>query len=90
MFKKYDYACAKVLEYIEKFIYYTEEEKRNMPATQQQRKDQNSTKQEFYIKEKTPDLKFGIWGNVQGKSFHHKKTDFEGMQCGVPRAQSTQ
>lgn len=30
--QKYDMVSSRVLEYIEKFIYYTEEEKRNMPS----------------------------------------------------------
>jgi hypothetical protein len=30
-------------------------------------------------------LKFGIFGNVQGKSYHHKKTDFGKYLSGIPR-----
>lgn len=28
------------------------------------------------VKKEIKDLKIGIWGNVVGKSFHHKKIDF--------------
>ena len=75
----------KIIDFkIEKYTQYTPEEMEKISKTN--KKMDSNNRLEFYLIEGARDLKFGIWGNVQGKSFHHKKTDFGGLQCGIPRA----
>lgn len=85
LLKKYDYISAYTLEYIEKHTTYTPEEMEELKAKASHKKIDSNVKLEFYLTEGAKDVKFGIWGNVQGKSFHHKKTEFGGLSCGVPR-----
>jgi hypothetical protein len=89
LLRKYDLISAHTLEYIEKHTIYTPEEMEKLKAQlSSHKKIDSNTKNEFHLIEGARDVKFGIWGNVQGKSFHHKKTEFGGLSCGIPRTQS--
>lgn len=86
LLRKYDLISAYTLEYIEKHTIYTPEEMEKLKAQlSSHKKIDSNTKNEFHLIEGAKDVKFGIWGNVQGKSFHHKKTEFGGLSCGIPR-----
>ena len=75
--EKFNAACAHVFEYIEEHIFYTKEEKEELEKRPGTRKIDTNQKPEFIIKPAQEDIKFGLWGNVSGKSVHHKKTDFD-------------
>lgn len=85
--EKYDKISAHVLEYIEVHTVRTAEEMEKVKNGNAGLNKGNVTNQksEFDIKETTKDLKFGIYGNVNQKSHHHKKVDFGSMQSQVPR-----
>lgn len=48
-----------------------------------------SLREKILLLEKTKDLQFSIWGNVQGKSVMHKKIEFGPYECAMPMNKTT-
>jgi hypothetical protein len=46
-------------------------------------------REKLILNEKTKDLMFGIWANVQGKSVMHQKISFGNYDCALPMKQAT-
>lgn len=90
--EKYDKVSAYILEYIENHTKITQEEldKQNKQSMGNRKIQVGDLRSEFYIKEASKDIKFGIYGNVQGKSQLHKPVDFDGFSCRTPRQHANQ
>jgi hypothetical protein len=65
---KFDHISAVVLTYIENYTKYTEEEMAAEREKSMNRKIDFSKKPEFTLKEKSPDISFGLFANVLAKS----------------------
>ena len=89
---KFDQVSSHILEYIEDYEYYTEEEKIKYEQQSYGKKVEGDTKPEFTIMEKTKDLKMAIYGNVAGKATLYKPIDFSllGFSSKLPRQHLTQ
>jgi len=86
--RKYDEVSAHILEYIEEHIYFTKEEKeRNQKMQHRGNRGDSDIKPEFFLQQKTKDLKFGIYCNVQGKATIYSAREFEDLKlaCKLPR-----
>jgi len=46
-------------------------------------------REKILLLEKTNDLMFAVWGNVQGKSVMHKKIEFGSYECAMPMNKTT-
>jgi hypothetical protein len=66
--EKFDLISAHVLTYIENYTKYTEEEMMAEREKSLNRKIDFSKKPEFTLREKSPDISFGLFANVGAKS----------------------
>lgn len=46
-------------------------------------------REKLTLNEKTKDLMFAVWANVQGKSVMHQKIAFGNYECALPMKQAT-
>ena len=84
---KFDQVSAHILEFIEEYIKYTPEELEVLKKGIHKNRNESNIKPDFTLRERTADLRFGIFGNVAGKGYHHKPVDFLnlGIMCRIPR-----
>ena len=76
---------------------FIEQHTKLTPAEIAKLKDNNKTRgkgdislrEKILLLEKTKDLQFAIWGNVQGKSVMHKKIEFGPYECAMPMNKTT-
>ena len=74
---KFDHICAHILEFIEFYTKLTPEEIAKLKDnTKTRSKGDMTLREKILLLEKTKDLMFAVWGNVQGKSVMHKKIEF--------------
>jgi len=78
------------LEFIENYTKLTPEEIAKLKDNQKARGKQDlTTREKILLLEKTKDLMFSVWGNVQGKSVMHKKIEFGPYESAMPMNKTT-
>lgn len=88
--QKFDDICSFTLEYIEHYTKLTAEEISKLKDNTKARgKGDLTLREKILLLEKTKDLQFSIWGNVQGKSVMHKKIEFGPYECAMPMNKTT-
>ena len=88
--QKFDHICAHILEFIEVYTKLTPEEIAKQKENQKSRSKGDLTlREKILLLEKTKDLMFAIWGNVQGKSVMHKKIEFGPYEAAMPMNKTT-
>ena len=93
IFHKYDEISAQILTYIENYTKYSEAELEEIKLkgnAQANKRGDISQKAEILLNERSADIHFGIWGNVQAKSVTFRKINFEVFQCAIPRQHASQ
>ena len=73
---KYDQISTDTLTYFEGYTKYTEEEKEKLKQEMAGRNQNLTIKNEVMLCESSPDMMFGIWANVTGKSVKFKPISF--------------
>lgn len=86
---KFDDVTAHILEYIEVYTKLTKEEIEKLKDTKTRGKSDLTVREKILLIEKTKDLQFAVWGNVQGKSVMHKKIEFGAYECAMPMNKTT-
>lgn len=70
--KKFDSICAHIMDYMEQHTKMSKEEiEKAKENTKARGKGDATLREKLIMNEKTKDLMFGIWANVQGKSVMH-------------------
>ena len=88
--KKYDGISAHILEFIEQYTKLTPEEVKKLKDTNKARgKGDLTLREKILLLEKTKDLQFTLWANVQGKSVMHKRIEFGDYECAMPMNKAT-
>ena len=88
--RKFDCICAHILEFIEGYTKLTKEEIEKLKDNQKSRgKGDLTLREKILLLEKSKDLLFAVWGNVQGKSVMHKKIEFGPYECAMPMNKTT-
>ena len=77
--RKFDLVSADIMTYFEGFTKYTEEELAAKKAEMAGRNQQLTIKNTVMLCESAPDLMFGIWANVTGKSVKFQAITFGGV-----------
>jgi hypothetical protein len=87
---KFESISAYILEFIEQYTKLTPEEIAKLKDNTKARgKGDMTLREKILLLEKTKDLQFSLWGNVQGKSVMHKKIEFGNYECAMPMNKTT-
>lgn len=87
---KFDQVCGHILDYMEQHTKMSKEEiEKAKENTKARGKGDATLKEKLILNEKTKDLMFGVWANVQGKSVMHQKISFGNYECALPMKQAT-
>ena len=87
---KFESISAYILEFIEQYTKLTAEEIAKLKDNTKARgKGVMTLREKILLLEKTKDLQFSLWGNVQGKSVMHKKIEFGNYECAMPMNKTT-
>ena len=87
---KFDEICAHILDYME---VHTKRSQAEIEKLREERKGGkgDQTKKEFLdLNEKTSDLMFGVWANIQGKSRMGQLIEYGNYGANLPMKQSSQ
>lgn len=88
--RKYDEICAYILEFLEYYTKLTPEEiAKQKESTKTRGKSDLTQREKILLLEKTDDLMFSLWGNVQGKSVMHKRIEFGPYEAALPMNKAT-
>jgi len=88
--RKYDEICAYILEFLEHYTKLTAEEiAKQKESTKTRGKSDLTQREKILLLEKTDDLMFSLWGNVQGKSVMHKRIEFGPYEAALPMNKAT-
>lgn len=87
---KYDAISSHILEFIEQYTKLTPDEIKKLKDTNKARgKGDLTVREKILLLEKSKDLQFSLWANVQGKSVMHKRIEFGDYECAMPMNKAT-